>query len=117
MSENVMKHHVELYRKVFFALLIFTGLTVSASYFNFDLSDKYIAGAVFIGLLIAAVKGILVALNFMHLNNEKKIIYWVLALTAVFFVVLFSIPILWESNLMGEPFWNEVHSHVEQSGH
>jgi len=41
----------------------------------------------------AGRKGSLVALFFMHLNHERKMIYWVLMLTAVFFVVLMLVPI------------------------
>ena len=58
--------------------------------------------------MIATAKGFLVATQFMHLNNEKKMIYWILGLTAVFFVVCLSIPLLWDSNLVG-------HTNYEQS--
>ena len=45
-------------------------------------------------MVIASIKGSLVACYFMHLISEKKIIYWVLALTVVFFVVLMLVPVL-----------------------
>ena len=35
----------------------------------------------------------LVALFFMHLNHERKLIYWVLALTVVFFAFLMLVPL------------------------
>ena len=45
-------------------------------------------------LLVATVKGSLVACYFMHLISEKKLIYAVLGLTFVFFVVLLALPSL-----------------------
>jgi cytochrome c oxidase subunit 4 len=96
---NDMKHHVKVYRNVFIGLLIFTALTVGASYVEFN----YIWLGVTVGLAIAFVKGYLVAANFMHLNNEKSIIYLILSLTVVFFIVLFSMPMLWHNDLIKSP--------------
>ena len=93
MSHDDIQHHVKTYIKVFMALMFFTLLTVYASYVEFDLAPGFKAGAIFVGLFIAIVKGALVATQFMHLNNEKKIIYWVLGLTIVFFTVCLSIPV------------------------
>ena len=45
--------------------------------------------ALIIGLLIASVKGGLVASYFMHLISEKKVIFWVLAVTFVFLICMF----------------------------
>ena len=41
-----------------------------------------------VALLVALVKGSLVACYFMHLISEKKLIYAVLVLTVAFFVAL-----------------------------
>jgi hypothetical protein len=49
--------------------------------------------AVALALLVATVKGSLVACYFMHLISEKKLIYAVLVLTAVFFIVLLALPV------------------------
>jgi caa(3)-type oxidase subunit IV len=97
MSNKDLAHHITNYRNVFIYLLIGTALTVTASYLEFNVKDS-IAGAIFIGLLIASIKGYLVAANFMHLNSEKKMIYWILMLTVFFLVLLLSIPILWDLN-------------------
>ena len=94
-----MTHHIANYRKVFIFLLIGTTLTVWASYVEFNVQDS-IAGAVFVGLTIAIIKGYLVAANFMHLNSEKKIIYWILLLTIFFLALLLFIPLLWDLNNM-----------------
>ena len=47
-----------------------------------------------IALLVATIKGSLVACYFMHLISEKKLIIAVLALTAVFFVALLTLPVV-----------------------
>ena len=91
---NDINHHVVIYKRVFYALLVLTALTVGVTYVHFEV---YWVG-LFIGLLIACVKGYLVAANFMHLNNEKKFIYGTLLLTVVFFFVLLFMPILWKTN-------------------
>ena len=98
MSDN-MTHHIANYRKVFIFLLIGTALTVWASYMEFNVQNS-IAGAVFVGLTIAFIKGYLVAANFMHLNSEKKMIYWILLLTIFFLALLLFIPLLWDLNHM-----------------
>ena len=99
MSNNNMSHHISNYRNVFIYLLICTFLTVVASYLDFDVKDS-IAGGVFVGLLIASIKGYLVAANFMHLNSEKEMIYWTLLLTILFLILLLFIPLLWDINNM-----------------
>jgi len=100
MSNKDIAHHIIHYRNVFIYLLIGTALTVFASYLEFNVKDS-IAGAIFIGLLIASIKGYLVAANFMHLNSEKKMIYWILMLTVFFLALLLFIPLLWDLNNMG----------------
>ena len=100
MSNKDIAHHITHYRNVFIYLLIGTVLTVVASYLELNVKDS-IAGAIFIGLLIASIKGYLVAANFMHLNSEKKMIYWILMLTVFFLVLLLFIPLLWDINNLG----------------
>jgi len=54
--------------------------------------------AVTVALLVAIIKGSLVACYFMHLISEKKLIYAVLMLTAVFFAALLALPVVTHSN-------------------
>ena len=54
--------------------------------------------AVTLALIVATIKGSLVACYFMHLISEKKLIYAVLVLTAAFFVALMALPIFTHSN-------------------
>ena len=81
--------HVRVYITVFVALMALTIITVAVSYLHLPL-----AFAVTVALLVATVKGSLVACYFMHLISEKKLIYAVLGLTAVFFVVLLALPVV-----------------------
>ena len=80
--------HVKVYITVFVALMILTVVTVAISRFH-----PPVAIAVTIALLVATIKGSLVACYFMHLISEKKLIIAVLALTAVFFVALLALPV------------------------
>tara|TARA_B100001750_G_scaffold206906_1_gene184860 strand:- start:193 stop:546 length:354 start_codon:yes stop_codon:yes gene_type:complete len=96
MDHGSIQSHIKVYRNVFIALMILTVLTVGVSYIHFNL----VWVGVFVGLLIASVKGYLVAANFMHLNDESKTIYWILILTIAFLIVLFFMPMVWEGNLV-----------------
>ncbi|MGD1018114.1 MAG: cytochrome C oxidase subunit IV family protein [Verrucomicrobiia bacterium] len=78
-----IQSHVGTYIKVFVALAVGTIVTVLAS----NLHLGIILGII-VALLIATVKGSLVAGFFMHLVAERKVIYWVLVLTAVFVVAM-----------------------------
>jgi cytochrome c oxidase subunit 4 len=85
--------HVKIYITVFVALMVLTIITVAVSYL-----DLSVPMAVTVALLVATVKGTLVACYFMHLVSEKRLIYVVLAMTALFFLVLMVLPILTHSN-------------------
>ena len=81
--------HVRVYVAVFVSLMVLTLVTVAVSYLHLP-----ILGAIAVALVIASVKGSLVACYFMHLISEKKLIYAVLALTAAFFVALMVLPVV-----------------------
>ncbi len=85
--------HVRVYVTVFVTLMALTLVTVAISYLHLPLPM-----AVAVALLVATVKGTLVACYFMHLISEKKLIYAVLALTAVFFLALLALPAVTHSN-------------------
>ena len=81
--------HVRIYITVFVALMALTIVTVAISRYHLPVPI-----AVGVALLVAIIKGSLVACYFMHLISEKKLIYAVLALTAAFFVALLALPVL-----------------------
>lgn len=85
--------HVKVYISVFVALMVLTVITVGVSRLHLS-----VPMAVTVALLVAIVKGSLVACYFMHLISEKKLILWVMALTAAFFAVLLALPVLTHTN-------------------
>ncbi|MEE9294292.1 MAG: cytochrome C oxidase subunit IV family protein [Phycisphaerae bacterium] len=87
-AEDIAKE-VRIYISVFAALMVLTVITVAVSYLGLSIGT-----AVLVALLIATIKGSLVACCFMHLISEKKIIYWVLGITILFFVALMLVPVL-----------------------
>ena len=84
-----IKKSVRSYITVFVMLMVFTVITVAASRFHFA-----VPLAITIALIIATLKGSMVAGVFMHLLHEKRAIYGALLLTLVFFIVLLFIPLL-----------------------
>jgi cytochrome c oxidase subunit 4 len=83
-----IKKHVRKYIFVFVALLILTMVTVAVSYLQLS-----VTGTVALALVIATIKGSLVAAYFMHLISEKKLIYVTLIFTAIFFIGLMALPL------------------------
>jgi cytochrome c oxidase subunit IV len=88
-AHDDIQSHVKTYYMIFGALMVLTLVTVGVSYLHLS-----IPLAITVALIVAIVKGSLVALFFMHLSNERKMIYWVLALTVVFFIFLMFLPLL-----------------------
>ena len=86
-----IKKQTRAYIKVFVGLMILTVVTVAVAYLHMP-----VGLAVAVALVIALFKGTLVAGVFMHLFDERKMIYWVLALTVLFFFVLLFYPTLSE---------------------
>ncbi|HEY1302574.1 MAG TPA: cytochrome C oxidase subunit IV family protein [Vicinamibacterales bacterium] len=80
--------HVRIYITVFVALMVLTVVTVAVSRYHLPVPI-----AVTVALMVAIIKGSLVACYFMHLISEKKLIYAVLALTVVFFIALMALPV------------------------
>ena len=91
-----IKKSVKTYYMIFGALMVFTIITVAVSYFHLP-----IPMAILVALIVATIKGSLVALFFMHLSHEKKLIYWALMLTVVFFVFLMFVPLLTNLDRIG----------------
>ena len=84
--EDIQKH-VRVYLTVFVALAGLTVITVGLFYMKLPIHL-----AILFALLVATIKGFLVAGYFMHLLSERKVIYWVLGICAFFFVFLMLLP-------------------------
>src|SRR5688572_4496077 len=109
-SPEAIKKATRLY--LFIGLVLFVGTVVTVAVatvpwldfgkHGFDTMDLVI------GLLIATVKASLVALIFMHLNHEKRLIYWLFSfgLVAAFFLVA----------LVGLAKWDPIHYNGFKTG-
>ena len=95
-SAEDLKKHVRAYILVFVSLMVLTVVTVAVYYVHLP-----VPAAIGVALLIASVKGSLVACYFMHLISEKKLILWVMALTVAFFVVLLLVPMFTVADRIG----------------
>jgi cytochrome c oxidase subunit IV len=89
---------VATYMKIGAALLVFTGITVGASYLNLA-----IPAAITLAMIIAATKGSMVASIFMHLSYERRWIYGALLLTVVGFIILMTLPMFTVMDTIGTP--------------
>ena len=78
-----IRKEVKKYFIVFGTLLVLTVVTVTAS--NLQIG---VTLGVIVALIIATIKGYLVACNFMHLSSEKKVVYFVLIIAVVFFICM-----------------------------
>ena len=96
MGHADLDKQVRRFIAVFIALLVLTGVTVAISYLH--LSTPMAIG---LALLVASVKGTLVAGVFMHLFDEKKLIYVSLVIAVVFFFVLLLVPVITQSTHPG----------------
>ncbi len=87
MADNLeeIQKSVKKYLVIGGLLLLFTVITVWLSYVELPTHSMNIM----VGMIVAAFKASLVALIFMHLNHEKKIIYKVLLFTVILVSVLF----------------------------
>ena len=83
-----IQKNVRKYMMIGGALLVFTVITVAASYLSLA-----VPAAITVALIIATMKGSMVASVFMHLNHERQWIYGALLLTVLFFIVLMFVPL------------------------
>ena len=93
-SPEEIKKHVKLYMLVGATLFVCTVLTVAVAKIEWvdNLGERgFDTVDMVIGLLIAAFKATLVALIFMHLNHEKKLIYWFFGFGIIFGIALMAL--------------------------
>ena len=108
---EAVKKSVRLYLTIGVSLLIFTGITVAANKFHF-----VVPVAITVALIIACIKGSMVASVFMHLSHERQWIYGALLLTVLFFIVLMSLPLFTTLDAIGTAV-KAVPAAAEHVGH
>ena len=79
-----IKTHVRVYISVFVALGVLTIVTVGVAYLELP-----IVPALIVALTIATAKGTLVALYFMHLISEEKVIRWLVGMSLGLLLTMF----------------------------
>ena len=87
-TPEAIRKETRVYVLVFVALAALTVVTVGVSYLHLSKLP-----AIALALAIAIIKGSLVACYFMHLISERKVIYYVLILTVLFFIALMLMPV------------------------
>jgi cytochrome c oxidase subunit 4 len=80
------------------ALFAFTVITVAVNQVHLA-----VPFAITVALIIATMKGSMVAAVFMHLSHEKKWIYGALVLTVIGFVILMTVPFFTVHDSIGTP--------------
>ena len=95
---EAIKKSVRTYFMVGAALFVFTVITVAVNQVHLP-----VPSAITVALIIATIKGSMVAAIFMHLSNEKKWIYGALILTLAGFIILMTVPIFTVSDAIGRP--------------
>lgn len=106
-TPEAIRRSIRIYLFVGAVLFIGTVLTVLVATqpwldfgkHGFDAMDAVV------GFAIAAVKASLVAAIFMHLNHEKKAIYWIFGSGIVFVIALFALTALAKSDPIHDPLF------------
>jgi len=107
-----VKQTIRKYMMVGAALFLGTVITVAANQVHL-----VIPLAITVALIIATVKGSMVAAVFMHLSHERQWIYGALLLTVVFFIFLIFVPLLTVSDTIGKPLVEPAAAHAPAAEH
>src|SRR3954463_2565044 len=107
-----VKATIRKYMMVGAALFVGTVITVAVNQVHLA-----IPLAITVALIIASIKGSMVASVFMHLSNERRWIYGALILTVLGFLVLMSVPLFTQMDNIGTPMGTANPSHAEPPRH
>jgi cytochrome c oxidase subunit 4 len=97
-ADHDVRNSIRGYMMVGAALLVFTAITVAVNQVHLA-----IPFAITVALIIATMKGSMVAAVFMHLSHEKRWIYGALLLTLLGFVILMTVPAFTVHDSIGTP--------------
>jgi len=108
-TTEAVKKSIRTYLVIGALLFVFTVITVAVA--SFEFLDFGIHGFdwvdAIIGLAIATFKATLVAAVFMHLNHEKKAVYWIFGSGIVFVIGLFGLIGLAKWDATEDPYFFE----------
>jgi caa(3)-type oxidase subunit IV len=105
-AEDVRKS-IRKYLAVGAALFVFTVITVAVNQVHLA-----VPAAITVALIVATIKGSMVASVFMHLSHEKRWIYGALILTVVGFFVLLLVPLFTTMDSIGAPVHQPAAAHA-----
>src|SRR4051812_7454347 len=97
-DQESIRRTIRTYWMIGAALFVFTGITVAVNQVHLA-----IPLAITVALIIATMKGSMVASVFMHLSHERPWIYGALILTVLGFIVLMTVPGLTMNDNIGTP--------------
>jgi caa(3)-type oxidase subunit IV len=91
-----IRKQVRTYMMIGAALFVFTVITVGVNRIHLA-----VPLAITVALIIATMKGSMVAAVFMHLNHERMWIYAALMLTLIGFLILMTVPMFTNMDHIG----------------
>jgi cytochrome c oxidase subunit IV len=97
-DQESIRKSIKTYWMVGAALFMFTGVTVAVNQVHLA-----VPLAITVALIIATMKGSMVASVFMHLNHERKWIYGALILTVIGFILVMTLPSFTMMDHIGTP--------------
>jgi len=109
---EAIRKSVRTYWMIGGALFAFTVITVAVNQIHLA-----VPLAITVALIIATLKGSMVAAIFMHLSNEKKWIYGALLLTVIGFIVLMTVPYFTVHDSIGAPTETPAAAHAPGAVH
>jgi caa(3)-type oxidase subunit IV len=110
---EAIRKSIRTYLMIGAALFVFTVITVAVNQIHLA-----VPLAITVALIIASMKGTMVAAVFMHLNHERKWIYGALILTVIGFIILMTVPSFTVHDGIGTPIHVESPAPAEHgSGH
>jgi caa(3)-type oxidase subunit IV len=109
--ESIRKS-IRSYLMIGAALFVFTVITVAVNQVHLA-----VPLAITVALIVASIKGTMVASVFMHLNHERQWIYGALILTVIGFIILMTVPMFTVMDGIGTPIHVEAPAAAHGSGH
>ena len=97
-DQESIRKTIRTYWMIGAALFVFTGITVAVNHVHLA-----VPMAITVALIIATMKGSMVASVFMHLSHERKWVYGALILTVIGFAILMLVPSLTINDSIGTP--------------
>ena len=110
-DQEAIKKTIRTYVMIGVALFVFTGITVAVNQVHLA-----VPLAIAVALIIATMKGSMVASVFMHLSHERRWIYGALILTVIGFAILMTVPLFTMMDHIGTPIHVDAPA-AEHAGH